>query len=107
MNITEQVELIRELSNTELLDEIRYQMFDVDEQRGVDGYNEIDALDDIVSVAESNGDSPKLLQHCREIEIALGRYRLLQEADLVNIVVTGGKKYDLKLKGLKYLWIGD
>ena len=91
----------------ELAEEIDYQMHSVDDDReGSDGpYDEVDALEDTMTRAESNGDAPKLLLQCRKVAIQLGWYREVSEEELSRTISTG-KKYDFKLDNRKYVWKG-
>ena len=69
-------------------------------------YNEDDALSDVLDKAESDEEWTYLLKPARELAIKKGWYAPVSDKALAERVVSSGSKYDFKLNGVKYDWVG-
>lgn len=93
---------VREVVSGELLEEIEYQVNDVER----DGeYTDADALNDILDTAEANGERA-MLRSARKAAIKLGWYRPVTDAELAETQTNQGKAYDFQMNKTKYVWVG-
>lgn len=110
MDLDQQIEIIRSMANPDVSTELGYHL-SIDREEGSDEgdepYTLLSAFDDVFDRMDgSEAEYTKaFVRNMRQIAIALGRYRVVTDAELANSISTN-KGYAFKLDGKKYEFVG-
>lgn len=105
MENNESIAVILEMAKPELLNEIRYRVYDIEHD---DPYDEVDGFDDTAQMLrQTKGVDKSLLINILDIEIKLLRYRVQNpnEAAITRINQKSQvvKNWDIQHRGIKYM----
>lgn len=107
MTVTESITIIEKLANKELMTELLYLRDELEREDG-EYYDLLSAFEDAAIASGGTDCQHSYLMNIREIQIALGWYRVITEEELSRTICMSGNKttknYNFKHKGLKYVF---